>query len=182
MTRKSFPQFIIISGSGKKVGKTYLAVNLIRSFSGKFPLLALKISPHLHDSLGNSGMVAASAGIRIFQDMEPHRKNSGKFLEAGAARSFFMETDDEHLAEAFERFMKECNPQNEPVIIESGALGHLIQPGLLIFINSPPELTREVKLKTMNMADLVLPARLFDPGKISDQIGFSENRWHLVTD
>jgi len=181
MPRKSFPQFIIISGSGKKVGKTYLAVDLIRSFSGKFPLLALKVSPHLHDSLGNSMLVDSSEGIRIFQDRTPHTKNSGKFLEAGATQSFFMETDDEHLAEAFERFMKECNPHNDPVIVESGALGNLIKPGLLIFISSPAELTGEVKLKTMNMADLVLPARIFDPGKISEQIGFSENRWHLVT-
>jgi len=181
MPRKLFPQFIIISGAGKKVGKTYLAVELIRSFSGKFPLHALKVSPHLHDSMGNSVLVDSSEGIRIFQDRTSHAKNSGKFLEAGATHSFFMETNDEHLAEAFERFIKECNPLNEPVIIESGALGNLIKPGLLIFINSPAELTREVKLKTMNMADLVLPARLFDPGKISDQIVFSENRWHLIS-
>ena len=116
MHRKQFPNLLIIAGSGRKVGKTFLALAVLRFFSEKFPLVALKISPHIHDSIGRARLVASSEGFRIFQEMETHPKNSGQFLEAGALQAFFMETDDSHLAEAFELFCRECNPMNHPVI------------------------------------------------------------------
>jgi hypothetical protein len=177
MFRKSCPKFIIISGSGKRVGKTHMATALIRAFSMKFPLLALKVSPHVHDSLGNTRLTATSEGIRIFQDLGPHHKNSGQFLEAGASQSFFMETDDEHLPKAFDIFMKECNPGNYPVICESGALGNLISPGILIFISDSTEMLRADKLKTIELADMVLPARSFDPQIILRQITCADGKW-----
>lgn len=157
-----------------------MAVALIRAFSGQFPLLALKISPHVHDSLGNTRLISMSDGFRIFQELGPHHKNSGQFLEAGALQSYFMETDDEHLAMAFDIFMKECNPHNHPVVCESGALSNHVRPGILIFIADSTELTRADKLKTKHRADIVLEARSFDPGEIINQTGFSENCWQIA--
>jgi hypothetical protein len=180
MLRKPFPHFIIISGSGKKVGKTFMATALIRAFSGKFPLLALKISPHVHDSLGSASLRSASGGFRIFEDLAPHRKNSGKFLEAGALQSYFMETDDEHLAEAFDVFMKDCNPMNYPVICESGALSKLIRPGISIFITSPSDDLPAHKLFTLHQADLVLSSKIFSTTEIIEKIDFSGKSWHMV--
>jgi hypothetical protein len=180
MPRKLFPNFIIVSGAGQKVGKTHLATALIRLFSNVVPLVALKISPHVHDSLGNTILRFSSWGIRIFQDLAPHHKNSGKFLEAGAQESFFMETDDEHLEEAFDIFMKECNSTNHPVICESGALGGLIKPGILIFITHSTENLPEPKRKTLHQADLVLPAKIFSSKEITNRISFSGNNWCLT--
>jgi len=181
MLRKSFPQFIIISGSGKKVGKTYMATALIRAFSGQFPLLALKISPHVHDSLGNTILRSASPGIRIFQDTGPHRKNSGMFLEAGAMESYFMETEDEYLSEALDIFLRECNPLNYPVICESGALSRLIKPGISIFITHTTIHLEVHKQSSLAQADLALPAGAFLAPEIIDRIGFSENGWYTAT-
>ena len=157
-----------------------MATAFIRSFSGHFPLLALKISPHVHDSLGNTRLVAKSDGFRIFQELGPHHKNSGQFLEAGALQSYFMETDDEHLEMAFDIFMRECNPHNHPVVCESGALSNYIHPGILIFIADSHETTRADKLKTRHRADIVLEAKSFDPGEIINQTRFSENCWHMA--
>jgi hypothetical protein len=177
MTRQSFPDYIIISGSGKKVGKTYMATALIRAFSGRFPLVAVKISPHVHDSLGNTRLRAESEGIRIFQDLGPHPKNSGQFLEAGAMESFFIETNDRHLGAAFDMFREGCNPLNHPVVCESGALSSLIRPGVLIFIMHSETDLQEHKKTTMRQADIVLPARTFSTRQIIDRITFNENRW-----
>ncbi|MCX6303905.1 MAG: hypothetical protein NT040_02965 [Bacteroidetes bacterium] len=178
--RKPLPHFVIISGSGKKVGKTFMATAVIRSFSEKFPLLALKISPHVHDSLGNTTLVAEGEGFRIFRDLAPHHKNSGQFLEAGALLSFFMETGDVHLAEAIEVFMAVCNPMNRPVICESGALGNLCEPGISIFISHPDDNLPAHKLTSMRLSDLVIPAKLFSTPGIIDRILFTENKWHLL--
>ena len=180
MNRHQFNRFIIISGSGKKVGKTFMATALIRSFSEKMPLLALKISPHVHDSLGDTMLRVTSEGTRIFQDMAPHHKNSGKFLGAGALQSFFMETDDVHLAHAFNVFMSECNPANYPVICESGALSNLIKPGISIFIATPDADLQEQKLTTMQQADMVLEAKSFNTQEVIDRILFSEECWQLI--
>lgn len=181
MARKRFPHFIIISGSGKKVGKTYLATALIRAFSAQFPVVALKISPHVHDSLGNTELHYASGGIRIFRDLSPHHKNSGQFLEAGAIQSFFMETEDPQLAEAFDVFMKECNPLNLPVICESGALNQLIHPGISVFITSSATDLPDHKLAAMQNAGLVLPAKCFSTPEIIERISFSSDGWNLIS-
>ncbi len=179
MHRKHIPDFIIISGSGRKVGKTYMASALIREFSDKCPLLALKISPHIHDSLGNTKLRSSTDGIRIFQDIEPNQKSSGMFLESGAMQSFFMETDDEHLSDAFDIFMRECNPLRHPVICESGALGRLIKPGVLMFITDSTEDLPKHKLTTLQLADVVLPASTFTPSEIIKRITFSKKGWSL---
>ena len=179
MSRIPYPQFLIISGSGKKVGKTFIATALIRTFSEKFPVLALKISPHVHDSLGNTMLRSTGDGIRIFQDVTKHPKNSGQFLEAGAQESFFMETEDGRLKEAFDLFMKDCNPLNLPVICESGALGSLVKPGILIFINRFTDDLRENKVTTLHQADVVLPAKSFLASEIAGRISFSDHGWKI---
>ncbi len=178
MPRTSFPQFIIVSGSGKKVGKTHMVTALIRSFSGQLPLLALKISPHVHDSLGNSRLLFDSGNFRIYQDNEPHHKNSGQYLQSGARASYFMETQDDCLHEAFAAFMQICNPDKKPVICESGALGNMIKPALLIFIISAGVLP-ESKKKSEQLADLVLPARIFSAEEITRRINWTGVNWLL---
>ncbi len=179
MPRKPFPNLIIISGSGRKVGKTFLVTALIRAFSPGIPLIALKISPHVHDALGNTALRATAKGARIFQDLGAHHKNSGQFLEAGALQSYFMETEDNCLESAFDIFMKECNPTNNPVICESGALSILMDPGISIFIRGSNIHLPDHKQAAMQQADLVLPARLFSTAEIIGRISFSENRWNL---
>ena len=180
MHRPFFPHFIIVSGSGKKVGKTFMAASLIRSFSSSTPLVALKISPHVHDSFGNTLLRAESGGFRIYQDLGTHQKNSGKFLDAGALQSFFMETADQHLGEAFSIFMAECNPENHPVICESGALGLRIKPGISIFISRSSDEHPEHKSAAMRQADLVLRSTSFSTPEIIERISFSQNGWHLA--
>lgn len=173
------PNYIIISGSGKKVGKTFLATALIRHFSAGFSMVALKISPHRHDSLGDAELIRESDGVRIFRDRGPHRKNTGQFLAAGAAVSFFMETDDGHLPEGLTLFSRDCNPSGLPVICESGALGGIVNPGIRIFIAGSNDPGDEHKLAAMRSADLVLPAREFDPGIVAAAISFREGSWKL---
>lgn len=179
MPRELFPKYIIISGSGKKVGKTYMATALIRFFSLKFPVLALKISPHVHDSLGDTMLRATSEGIRIFQDLAPHEKNSGQFLQAGALESFFMETEDEQLEAAFNLFNRECNPMNHPVICESGALSRLIKPGISIFITRATDDLHTGKVTTLQQSDLVIPAKSFSTAGIIHRISYLASGWQI---
>jgi hypothetical protein len=170
---------MVISGSGKKVGKTWLVTALIRKFSRELPLIALKISPHVHDSLGSSIKIFDSDEFRIFKEMEPHHKNSGQYLSAGAKNSYFMEAEDRFLEEAFHLFMKTCNPQSLPLICESGALGGKIKPGVMIFIAADDEPLSEPKRHSAQLADLILPARIFSADEITGRIAWQDGSWKL---
>jgi hypothetical protein len=181
MHRQSFPNFIIISGSGRNVGKTWLAAALIRQFSVEFPVVALKISPHVHDSSGSAELIADTGGSRIFREILPNLKNSGRFLEAGAAESYFMETDDAHLPEAFQIFLNKCNRLKYPVICESGALTRLVKPGISFFILRESENLPAHKAEIMRLADVVLPAQIFFPPAIIDMVNFTGNSWSWST-
>ncbi len=167
MHRIDLPDFILISGSGKKVGKTYLAVGLIAYFSPTEPIVALKISPHTHDDVGKSMMVEGNCRFTIYRDLEPHDRNSGQYLKAGARASYFMEVRDEHLPEALQVFLQLCNPAGKRVICESGALGRLFRPSVMIFIAPAEEELSGVKQQSAEVADIRLPACAF---RISEAI------------
>jgi hypothetical protein len=175
MDRPDHPNFIIISGSGKKVGKTFLAMALIEHFFAQSPVIALKISPHRHDQLGNVVTISITPGFRLYRELEVHDKNSGQFVAAGASASYFLETEDSSLKEALNDFLITCNPLNQPVICESGALGRMINPGVLIYIagnENHPDLHKE---SIRNSADMILPARQFSVKEIIRNIELRDN-------
>lgn len=175
---RNFRNYLLVSGSGKKVGKTYLVTALIRKFSLQFPVVGLKISPHIHDDPGDAVLINNEENrFRIYREYAPHRKNSGQYLEAGASKAFFMETSDENLAGSFDYFNRNCNPENNAVICESGALANFIRPAIHIHISDQPEARSDQKPEWQKMADLVLPARDFDPVKVINKILFDERGW-----
>ncbi len=173
-----YSNYLLVSGSGKKVGKTYLVTALIRKFSLQFPVVGLKISPHIHDDPGDAVLINHEENrFRIYREYAPHRKNSGQYLEAGASKAFFMETGDENLADAFDYFNRCCNPENSAVICESGALGSIIRPAIHIHISDMQEARSGKNPGWQKKADLILPARDFDPAKVISRISFDERGW-----
>ena len=181
MDRISCSNFIIVSGSGRKVGKTHLAVSLIKHFAPQASIIALKISPHKHDKLGNVLPIASSPGYRLFQELEVHEKNSGQFLKAGAISSFFLEAEDGFLSNAIQEFSNSCNPMNLPVICESGALGTLIRPGLMYYIEDTEEQANSNKESIKRLADIVLPARKFSAREVISNIYLKGNSWFTTS-
>jgi hypothetical protein len=177
MDRIQNSNFIIISGSGRKVGKTHLAVALIRHFSIQSPVIALKISPHKHDKLGNVFTIADTDGYRLFRELEVHDKNSGQFLKAGAKASYFLESEDGSLNKAIEEFSRKCNPLNQPVICESGALGTIIKPGVMIYIANPEKEGNSYKESLSRLADFTLSARRFSASDVVKSIQLTGTSW-----
>jgi len=179
MDRIPNSNFLIISGSGKKVGKTFLSVALIEHFSTQAQVIALKISPHKHDKLGNVLAIADTIGYRLFRELEVHDKNSGQFLKARAKASYFLETEDGFLPKAIEEFSTKCNPDNHPVVCESGALGKIIKPGILIYIASSEHKFDQYKESIRKLADLTLPARVFSASDVVKSIQLTGNNWKI---
>ncbi len=133
---RKYDNLIIIGGTGRNIGKTTLAEKLIARFSGEVPVTALKIANikpgdetfHGHD-------------VRIFQDKirieketrTDGHKDSMRFLKAGAAASWYIETEDAYLPETFpeiEKILKEA----PWVICESNNLRNFVRPAVFVMI------------------------------------------------
>lgn len=121
------PNFILLSGTDRNVGKTHFACELIRLFAGE-GVTGLKISPHWHTPDHPENILFQTEHLLVMEEKNRDGyKDSSKMLVSGATRVFYIQATDEHLAEAF-RFLTKNFPSLGPVVCESAALGKIIRP------------------------------------------------------
>ncbi|HLJ41703.1 MAG TPA: hypothetical protein VKT50_09475 [Candidatus Acidoferrales bacterium] len=154
---REWPRIIVIGGQCRNVGKTALAVDVIRAFPGR-DWLAVKITQHhmLNDD---------SAGYRFRAETDRSgRSDSSRFLAAGAARSFLLEASPAHLGEAITELGTLMNGA-ENVIIESNVVLDYVSADLAILVLDPrrPDFKASAQ-RLLGIADgFVLRAPLFAP-------------------
>ena len=154
MFRES-PRIIVIGGQCRNVGKTALAVDVIRAFP-ECDWLAVKITQH---HLLNDNSVGHR--FRAENDRSGH-SDSSRFLAAGAARSFFLEATRAHFGEAMSELQALMNG-TENVIIESNVVLDYVPADLAILVLDPrrPEFKDSAR-RLLGLADgFVLRAPLF---------------------
>jgi hypothetical protein len=123
----SFPNFILISGTDRNVGKTTFACQLISQFRDE-GVTGLKISPHWHIPDQPENVIVQHEHYLIMEEKNRDgRKDSSRMLISGAKKVFYMQAADEFLAEAF-KFLTTHVIGPEPVICESAALRRIIEP------------------------------------------------------
>ncbi len=128
MFRES-PRIIVIGGQCRNVGKTALAIDVIRAFP-ECDWLAVKITQHhtLDDD---------SAGYRFRAETDHSgHSDSSRFLAAGAARSFLLQVRPAHFGEAMRELRTLMNGA-ENVIIESNAVLDYVPVDLTILVLEP---------------------------------------------
>lgn len=171
---------LIISGSGRRSGKTTLACNLIRYFSKQFPVTAVKISPHPNHSAGLAELLEERSGYRVYRENIPNEKDSGLFLEAGADPSYFLEVTDHNIDLAWE-FMKSAFLEDDfPIICESGYLGHLVKPGLMFFSGPDSPNMTPSKLRNKALSDIVVVPGTYDVQTLCASIRFTDGEWKWI--
>ena len=141
---------LLISGSGRNVGKTTFMRRLIAQNASQQPV-AVKITPHFHEPTEGLIPIQVTENFRVFRETDTtSAKDSSLFLQAGAERVFYIQTTDEFLGEAFEIVSSQLSP-GHPVVVESAALRKFILPGLYIFIEKP---SGEMKASAREMQKL----------------------------
>ena len=130
INRLFLPNWIVISGNGRNVGKTWLACRLIEYFSRSVEVNAFKISPHFHS--------LAKGDVDDFfwttEKKSDTGKDSSKMLKAGASKVFYIESKNKGLINNIQLLIDLS--ENKPVICESGGISSLIKPGILIYIEN----------------------------------------------
>lgn len=177
--RLSLPRLLLICGSGRNSGKTLIATRIINSRSQRFSVAAIKISMHNHEHHERMKILEKGKGYQIWQDNGITRKDSGRFLEAGAAISLYTETTDEYLFEAFTRLITHI-PEEALIVCESGGLSRFIKPGLMIFVHEMDIAVPGNKIETMLQSDLVLCLDQINDDLTLQSISVKDGGWALI--
>jgi hypothetical protein len=129
------PRLLIVSGSGKKAGKTTLVSSIVRAMKNKYRIVAIKISPHFHPVQYDNFLYHEPGKFTIYEENSLFPENdSSKMKQSGAYRVFYIQVKDIHVWEAFLKSMDYVDVDS-PVICESGSLGKVIDPGLSAFVS-----------------------------------------------
>jgi hypothetical protein len=134
LTKKTLNNFLLISGSGRNIGKTTLACLLIEQLSRKHDVVGIKISPHVHGGDSDKELFKDLGNARIFIEADKSsNKDSSRMLRSGASNVYYIECDDEGLSDAVNLIAKSL-AKEVLVICESGALTYYFKPGFHILI------------------------------------------------
>ena len=133
---------VVVGGHSRNIGKTAVAAGLIRKLRSR-EWTAIKVTQYGHGVCSKNGAAcgcepeAAGGGAEhpfaISEEYEPNQTDSGRFLAAGAQRSFWLRTPAGELACAAPTLRK-ILAQNRHVIMESNSVLELVQPDLFLML------------------------------------------------
>ncbi|HBS85774.1 MAG: hypothetical protein A2W91_13270 [Bacteroidetes bacterium GWF2_38_335] len=127
-----YKNILLVSGTGRNVGKTTFVRSVIRNFS-KHGIVAVKITPHFHNGDPGEILLQNEKFIIAREHRTETGKDSSKFLDEGAEKVYFIQVLDNHLPEAFFEFLK-IEKENPLMVIESGGLRNVLIPGIFCLI------------------------------------------------
>ena len=140
MGRPLYKNILLISGTGREVGKTTLACMLLEKFRRR--VTALKISPHQHEIDDNADFIVRKKNFIILNETNLNgSKDSSRFLQSGAGKSIYVQADENHIFTAFNYLMK--NHNGEAMICESAALGRFIKPAVHLRVTNASEIVKK---------------------------------------
>jgi hypothetical protein len=173
------PNLLLIAGTGNKSGKTTLACRIIEDFRAK-EIMALKITPHFHDTTPGLLLLSENKGYSIYEELDPQSsKDTSRMLRAGARKVFFAKVTDNDLHNAFTEILKFI-PDGTPIVCESPGLRYFIDPGIFIIMksdtaNNNKDINKLLRLPhvLMNLTDLSNLRRL--------PFSFNDEKWVFNT-
>jgi len=176
-TQKSYQSNILtISGTGRNVGKTSLACSIIHKLGQGQKLTAVKISPHLHQ-VDYPMPLSEKPGVYSLykEDRKDRGKDSSKMLAAGADQVFYIQTGDDHLSDVWKK-LSELIKGDVPVVVESGGLEDLLNPGLSILVTNHGGKGLKEPGRTNNER---IETRFGHFDQLINKIRFNNGRWEL---
>lgn len=172
-------KILLISGSGRSVGKTSFMRRVILQ-NASHHLAAIKITLHFHEPTSGLVPLFITDNYRIYQETDFSKgKDSSLFLQAGAEIVYYIQTSDAYLEEAFNLATAQLLPE-QPIVIESAVLLPFLVPQFYIFIQKNYEVVIPLALEMQKPADVVVYS---DSGQFSMDpatISFDQS-WNIPT-
>lgn len=140
MKERRRARILVVGGHSRKIGKTCLAVDLIRAFP-EAAWTAVKITQHGHGLFAQEGENPRGGPTEpaAALDEEHDRSNqtdSSRFLVAGASRSFWLRVKQSRLEEGLALLRAELDKPGN-VILESNTVLQFLKPSLYLLVLDP---------------------------------------------
>jgi hypothetical protein len=161
-------QVIVVGGHTRSIGKTQLVCDLIAAFPQE-NWIAGKITQYGHGVCAQNGENCDCAPdehvCAISWEKRPSDTDSGRFLAAGARRSFWLRTKQGFLAEGMPLLRKALNDLQDGdeasaghVILESNTLLQFLKPSLYLVVldSSKPDFKDSARLQLDRASAFVL--------------------------
>src|ERR1700724_278705 len=151
---------LVIGGHTRSVGKTSVVAGLIAALPG-FHWTALKITQYGHGVCSANGAPCDCATAEHSFAVSEEKDRSGesdtsRFLVAGADHSWWVRTEQGHLAEAMPRIRK-ILAATQNAIIESNSILRFMKPDLYLTVLDPQTEDFKASAQTfLDRADAVL--------------------------
>jgi len=151
---------LVIGGHSRSVGKTSVVAGLIAALRG-FHWTALKITQYGHGVCSANGEACDCATADHSWAVSEEKDRSGnsdtsRFLIAGAEHSWWVRTEQGHLAEAMPR-VRRILASTQNAIIESNSILHFLKPDLYLTVLDPQTPDFKASAQTfLDRADAVL--------------------------
>jgi hypothetical protein len=174
---------LIIGGSCRNIGKTTLALDIIKNLSSSFSIIGLKVSTHRKGEDKHHGNHASLPDFQNFitkkEDNSQPLKDTSRMLAAGAKAAYYIQTKEEFVLNSFIQF-KEINNITGPIICESRSLRLSIKPGLFIFLIGPGSCKQD-KHNFQAVADYVHYSDydLKSLAMLARRISYDQDGWHI---
>ncbi len=170
----SLPNWLLISGNGRNVGKTTLICRIISDIRDLKPI-AVKISSHLHPLPEDSDWIIRTNEFALIRETRITSKDSSKMLQAGADMVFYAQGSELRFPDILAALNKFTS--DSPVICESGGLRKLFKPGAYILVKGDEKSAKPDAERMEKLADLVLSQEDIITYKYDKKIHFENNNW-----
>ena len=128
---------VVVGGHSRNIGKTSVVEGLIRKLRS-LHWTAVKITQYGHGVCSHDNHACGCEAepdhpFALSEEYEPSATDSGRFLAAGAERSFWLRTPAGELARAAGTLRKILD-QSENVIVESNSVVEFVQPNVFLML------------------------------------------------
>ena len=128
---------VAVGGHSRNIGKTSVAAGLIRRMRSR-KWTAVKITQYGNGVCARDGGACecdpgSDQPFALSEEYEPNQTDSGRFLAAGAERSFWLRVPSGELARAAGTLHKILD-QSENVIVESNSVLEVLQPDVFLML------------------------------------------------
>ena len=128
---------VVVGGHSRNIGKTSVVAGLIRRLR-PWNWTAVKITQYGHGVCSHAGEACGCETepehpFALSEEYEPSQTDSGRFLAAGAVRSFWLRTPMGELARA-QTTIRKILAQSENVIMESNSVLEVVTPDVFLMV------------------------------------------------
>jgi molybdopterin-guanine dinucleotide biosynthesis protein len=128
---------VVVGGHSRNIGKTSVVAGIIRKLRGR-QWTAVKITQYGHGVCSRKNETCGCEAepehpFALTEEYEPSDADSGRFLAAGAARSFWLRAPAGELARAAATLRKILD-SGENTIVESNSVLELVVPDLFLML------------------------------------------------